>query len=144
MSAMATQSLRFMPPERFFESLAAYGVSSICTSTASTSARTRGAGTPRSRAKSRRCARHESRSQSVFCCATTPSRVAARAKSSSTEWPPTCASPAVGYVARMTQLIAVDLPAPLAPSSPKSSPRATRNVRLRTAASGGSAGSFGG
>mmetsp|Transcript_12991 Transcript_12991/g.52003 ORF Transcript_12991/g.52003 Transcript_12991/m.52003 type:complete len:256 (+) Transcript_12991:1180-1947(+) len=133
MTAIATQSLRFMPPLRRPASLRACGRSSSWSSAASTSAAASVCGTPRSCAKSRRWSRQLSRFQSAFICVTTPSVLAACSKSSRTEWPATRMSPAVGACARMIALSTVDLPAPFAPSRPNASPLATRNDASCTA-----------
>mmetsp|Transcript_21767 Transcript_21767/g.65245 ORF Transcript_21767/g.65245 Transcript_21767/m.65245 type:complete len:212 (-) Transcript_21767:331-966(-) len=131
--AMATQSLRFMPPERRSASLLACGRSSSWSSAASTRSFASLPGTPRMRAKSLRWSAQESLSQSVLPCATTPSASVARWKSVKVDLPSTKASPAVGTVARMTMSIVVLLPAPLAPSRPKHSPLPTRKEQSWTA-----------
>ncbi len=61
--------------------------------------------------------------------------LAARAASgsSATSTPPTNARPAVGVMVVVSMPTVVDLPAPLGPSSPKTSPGGTAKSRPRTA-----------
>mmetsp|Transcript_16404 Transcript_16404/g.29716 ORF Transcript_16404/g.29716 Transcript_16404/m.29716 type:complete len:276 (-) Transcript_16404:199-1026(-) len=96
MSAMATQSFRFMPPLSCMASLCAYGSSSISRSVARTSGFTYLSGTPRRRAKSLRWSTHVRRSHSVLCCVTTPRWLEAPRKLLKTESPHTWISPVVG------------------------------------------------
>mmetsp|Transcript_21427 Transcript_21427/g.55949 ORF Transcript_21427/g.55949 Transcript_21427/m.55949 type:complete len:434 (+) Transcript_21427:415-1716(+) len=138
-SAHATQSLRFMPPD----SRAASRSGASPSSTSSSMRATVSArcvldivvllwAILRSRNRSK-CSAQDSASYNVSVCVTTPKCVEARLKSSSTEWPRTSASPAVGNAALMTTLMAEVFPAPFAPSSPKISPSSTRIDKLDTA-----------
>mmetsp|Transcript_1837 Transcript_1837/g.4273 ORF Transcript_1837/g.4273 Transcript_1837/m.4273 type:complete len:286 (-) Transcript_1837:1559-2416(-) len=125
MSAMATQSLRFMPPDRRMASLWRCGVSSSWSMVPSTTCLTRSSGTPLSLAKSFRCASTESRSHRELFCVTTPRCVAPALKSLRIEWLATKASPLVGTRCLVSMDSTVVLPAPFAPSSPKISPEPT-------------------
>ena len=84
-------------------------------------------------AKKIKWSKQDRSSQSVLCWFTTPRPRLAPAKSSRTDLPDTVAWPLCGSTARTIMLIDVDLPAPFAPSNPKTSPGATENVRFCTA-----------
>mmetsp|Transcript_27772 Transcript_27772/g.57057 ORF Transcript_27772/g.57057 Transcript_27772/m.57057 type:complete len:234 (+) Transcript_27772:169-870(+) len=134
--AMATHSLRFMPPLRVPASRCAYGPSSSSLTVLLTKADTCAAGTPRRRANSLKWSRHVSLSHSVLCWVTTPRCFEACLKSVSTLFPSISIDPALGYKLRITIEIAVVFPAPLAPSRPKHSPRGTAKHSDLTASRG--------
>mmetsp|Transcript_21766 Transcript_21766/g.65238 ORF Transcript_21766/g.65238 Transcript_21766/m.65238 type:complete len:389 (-) Transcript_21766:936-2102(-) len=138
-SAHATHSLRFMPPDRRDARRPGTCESSTSSKNWRTMRRRSAPRTrrpPRARRRSRnksKCSAHVRVSYRVSVCVTTPRWDAAPAKSSSTLRPRTHASPAEGKAARITTAIADVLPAPLAPSSPKISPRSTVRLRFSTA-----------
>jgi hypothetical protein len=54
-------------------------------------------------------------------------------RSLTTSWPATLAVPRVGFISVQSMLIVVDLPAPLGPRNPNTSPVATSKSTPRTA-----------
>ena len=87
----------------------------------------------RSLANNLRWSAQLSASHSVLCWFTTAKCSDACAKDERTDVPEMATSPLVGSTARMTADMVVVLPAPFAPSSPKTSPVRTPKVHPRTA-----------
>ena len=81
------------------------------------------AGTPRSKAKVRKCSITVSSDHNTSCCGQTPMRRRISVMSVRIEWPAIVASPALGVTMPVSMLMVVDFPAPLWPSKAKISPR---------------------
>mmetsp|Transcript_38951 Transcript_38951/g.120377 ORF Transcript_38951/g.120377 Transcript_38951/m.120377 type:complete len:512 (+) Transcript_38951:571-2106(+) len=118
MRAMATESLRFWPPERADDGKSRFGVRSTASSISSASAVASGPlGMPFRRAKNSRCSTHVISSHRMLCCGQKPMCCRAAGRSRSTLSPYTTQSPPSSPSMPIMQPIVVVLPAPLWPSS---------------------------
>mmetsp|Transcript_13566 Transcript_13566/g.37204 ORF Transcript_13566/g.37204 Transcript_13566/m.37204 type:complete len:265 (+) Transcript_13566:245-1039(+) len=131
--AMHSESFRFWPPDR--EPARVIHFSASPTSCIISLARfsTSRAGTPRSKAKVRRCSITVSSDHNTSCCGQTPMRRRISVMSVRIEWPAIVASPALGVTMPVSMLMVVDFPAPLWPSKAKISPSYIVNWRSSTA-----------
>mmetsp|Transcript_6408 Transcript_6408/g.22559 ORF Transcript_6408/g.22559 Transcript_6408/m.22559 type:complete len:210 (+) Transcript_6408:1985-2614(+) len=136
MSAMESESLRFIPPDSAHACALDFSERPTLRSASSASPRTSRALTPLKVAKSSRCSRTVSASKRTSCCGHTPTCSLASDNDSATLTPSTSASPPVGGSSPVSMPMVVLLPAPLCPSIAVTCPSYMASERRSTATRG--------
>eukprot|EP00961_Rhodomonas_salina_P140041 1884501-Rhodomonas_salina.2 len=114
-SAIASISLRFIPPDSALASSPALDARPTCASSASMCAAREAAATPTMVAKKCMCSRTVRKSQRMLSCGHTPMTSRTAGISDTIDRPPTHASPPSALYSPVSSLSVVDFPAPLCP-----------------------------